>query len=149
MITTISKSFDFDAAHHLPNMPEGHKCKRVHGHTYRVEVRLRGQLDVKTGMVIDYGDIADAWYPVHAALDHQDLNALPDVLLAPALSWVRRSPISYALFDAMRANPTTENVAAFIATHFAEWVAEKRSVRFDLHSVRVYESSTTWAEVLW
>ena len=69
----ISKVFDFDAAHWLPNVPEGHKCKRMHGHTYRVEVRVKGQLDHR-GFVADYAELAEWMAPVIEALDHRTLN---------------------------------------------------------------------------
>jgi 6-pyruvoyltetrahydropterin/6-carboxytetrahydropterin synthase len=70
---TISKTFDFDAAHWLTGVPRGHKCRRLHGHTYRVEVVLSGFTD-KRGMVADYAEIAEAWKPVHELLDHRCLN---------------------------------------------------------------------------
>lgn len=76
MMVLISKTFDFDAAHRLLSLPDTHKCHRLHGHTYRVEVRLRGELD-EHGMVVDYARIAAAWQPVHDALDHRYLNEVP------------------------------------------------------------------------
>jgi 6-pyruvoyltetrahydropterin/6-carboxytetrahydropterin synthase len=139
MITTISKSFDFDAAHHLPNMPEGHKCRRVHGHTYRVEVRIRAA-QLLNGCVLDYGELARAWQPMHDLLDHHDLNE------------IRNGDLSLNVLAAVsrvRTNPTTEELARLIAVHFGEWCANNNSVRVDLHSICVHESSTTWAEVLW
>jgi len=75
MRRTISKMFDFDAAHHLTNVAAGHKCARPHGHTYRVEILVRGELDER-GMVVDYADIARAWAPIHEMLDHRDLNTI-------------------------------------------------------------------------
>jgi 6-pyruvoyltetrahydropterin/6-carboxytetrahydropterin synthase len=69
------EAFDFDAAHRLPNLPRGHKCRRLHGHTYRVEVVLRGEPDER-GFVVDYAEIAKAWKPVHKTLDHRYLNRI-------------------------------------------------------------------------
>jgi len=57
---TISKTFDFDAAHFLPNVARNHKCRRMHGHTYRVEIICWGVVDAR-GMVLDYAEIAAAW----------------------------------------------------------------------------------------
>lgn len=105
MKTTISKMFDFDAAHFLPLVPEGHKCRRLHGHTYRVEVGCVGPVN-DVGMICDYADIAAAWRPVEDALDHRCLNDIAGLenptteLLAPwifqrleaslpDLSWVK------------------------------------------------------------
>jgi len=74
MKTTLSKTFRFEAAHRLPRVPEGHKCARLHGHSYQVDVIVRGKVDDATGMVVDFGDIAIAWQPLHAVLDHYYLN---------------------------------------------------------------------------
>ncbi|WP_224244771.1 6-carboxytetrahydropterin synthase QueD [Hyalangium gracile] len=64
----------FEAAHRLPNVPEGHKCSRVHGHSYRVQLHIRGPVNPKTGWVIDLGDIDAAFAPLRAQLDHHYLN---------------------------------------------------------------------------
>ncbi len=71
---SISKSYSFSAAHHLPQMPDGHPCKRVHGHNYEVTVLVRGKLD-KRGFVLDYHDLDRIVKPIIEALDHQDLAA--------------------------------------------------------------------------
>ncbi len=73
----IAKSFSFDAAHFLPRVPEGHKCRRLHGHTYEVEVGLEGALDPVLGWVVDYGEVSRAVDPVIRELDHRCLNDLP------------------------------------------------------------------------
>ncbi|MAF27325.1 MAG: 6-carboxytetrahydropterin synthase QueD [Gemmatimonadota bacterium] len=70
----IEKSFRFEAAHLLPNVPEGHKCRRLHGHSFRVDVRVAGPLGAQTGWVADYSDLSKAFRPVHDALDHRYLN---------------------------------------------------------------------------
>lgn len=73
MALTISKQFDFDAAHFLPKVEDGHKCKRLHGHTYRVEIGCTGEIDDR-GMICDYAEIASAWRPIEGQLDHYCLN---------------------------------------------------------------------------
>ena len=73
----IFKEFTFDAAHWLPNVPEGHKCKNMHGHTYRVRFYVRGAVDPHTGWVIDFGEIKAAWKPLEKLLDHHCLNDIP------------------------------------------------------------------------
>lgn len=75
MTFEISKEFCFEAAHSLPHLPEGHKCRRLHGHSYRFEVVCRGELDER-GFVIDYAEISEAVDPIVDALDHQNLNEL-------------------------------------------------------------------------
>jgi 6-pyruvoyltetrahydropterin/6-carboxytetrahydropterin synthase len=75
---TIEKTFFFEAAHRLDGLPEGHKCARLHGHSYRVKVRLEKSVLDEHGFVRDYGDldIVNAW--IQGTLDHQDLNQVCD-----------------------------------------------------------------------
>lgn len=73
----VSKQFSFEAAHFLPNVPEGHKCGRLHGHRYEVEIFCRGLIGEATGWVIDYADIASAVDPVIEELDHHNINEIP------------------------------------------------------------------------
>ncbi len=76
MTASIWREFTFEAAHSLPLVPEGHKCRRLHGHSYRVEVHVRGEVG-PDGMVMDFADIKDAWRPLHDLLDHHYLNDVP------------------------------------------------------------------------
>jgi 6-pyruvoyltetrahydropterin/6-carboxytetrahydropterin synthase len=64
----------FEAAHLLPHAPEGHKCRRLHGHSFSVEIFVSGQVDPQAGWVMDFGDISRAFAPLHAELDHRLLN---------------------------------------------------------------------------
>jgi 6-pyruvoyltetrahydropterin/6-carboxytetrahydropterin synthase len=75
-MTTIRKEFTFEAAHRLPNVPAGHKCARLHGHSYRVTLHVSGPVDERMGWIIDFGEITDAWRPLHAILDHYFLNEI-------------------------------------------------------------------------
>ncbi|WP_164013238.1 6-carboxytetrahydropterin synthase QueD [Pyxidicoccus trucidator] len=77
LVTEISKEFTFEAAHRLPNVPEGHKCARVHGHSYNVEFTIRGPVDPKLGWIVDFAELNAAWQPLHAQLDHRLLNDVP------------------------------------------------------------------------
>ena len=76
MTTILSKTFRFEAAHRLPKVPEGHKCGRLHGHSYQVDVIIKGTPDPETGMVIDFGEITKAWEPLQLRLDHYYLNEI-------------------------------------------------------------------------
>jgi 6-pyruvoyltetrahydropterin/6-carboxytetrahydropterin synthase len=87
----IFKVFHLDAAHRLPNVPAGHKCARVHGHSFRIEVHIQGTVDPKLGWVIDFADMAKAFQPVHDQLDHKYLNDIDGL-----------------------SNPTSENLAKWI-----------------------------------
>jgi len=73
----IWKEFAFEAAHRLPHVPPGHKCARLHGHSFRVEVHVEGALTEPEGWVMDFGDLKAAWKPLDDALDHQYLNDIP------------------------------------------------------------------------
>jgi 6-pyruvoyltetrahydropterin/6-carboxytetrahydropterin synthase len=74
MPMTIVKEFRFESAHHLPHVPPGHKCGRIHGHSFRVEVHVSGELDKHTGWVMDFADIKAACKPLVEMLDHRYLN---------------------------------------------------------------------------
>ena len=87
----VFKEFTFDSAHFLPNVPKGHKCGRMHGHTYRVRFSVTGEVDPNSGFVIDFGDLKAAVKPLIDQLDHQVLN-----------DWIE--------------NPTCENLALWFAS---------------------------------
>jgi 6-pyruvoyltetrahydropterin/6-carboxytetrahydropterin synthase len=93
----IWREFTFEAAHRLPHVPEGHKCARLHGHSFRVEVHVRGPLDPTLGWVMDFAELKAAWRPLHETLDHHYLNDVPGLenptseVLARWL-WARLAP---------------------------------------------------------
>lgn len=120
MITTIAKKFTFDAAHFLPTVPPGHKCARMHGHTYEVELVFRGPTS-EEGFCrgIDYADITAAWQKIHDVIDHRVLNEITGLAV-----------------------PSTEHLAAWVIARL------RPDFPFALHSVRISESSTTWCEAL-
>lgn len=87
----IFREFTFEAAHRLTHVPQGHKCGRLHGHSYRVEIRVGGPVGKDTDWVMDFADIKQAFAPLHDQLDHQYLNEVAGL-----------------------GNPTSENVARWI-----------------------------------
>ena len=87
----LRKSFQFEAAHLLPLLPSGHKCRRLHGHSFAVEIVVAGECDPKLGWLMDYADISAAFKPLWEKLDHHYLNEIPGL-----------------------ENPTSEIVAAWI-----------------------------------
>lgn len=87
----IFKEFTFEAAHRLPNVPPGHKCARLHGHSFRAEIHVRGGVDPKLGWVMDFADIKSAFQPFYDQLDHHYLNEVEGL-----------------------ENPTSENLARWI-----------------------------------
>jgi 6-pyruvoyltetrahydropterin/6-carboxytetrahydropterin synthase len=74
MRARLTKDFTFEAAQTLPNAPEGHKCRGVHGHSFKVEVSVEGDVDLKAGWVYDHAKISDAMKPLLKMLDHAYLN---------------------------------------------------------------------------
>lgn len=75
----LFKEFTFDAAHYLPNVPDGHKCKEMHGHTYRLRVWLEGKPDAALGWVMDFAELKKAVKPLLDKLDHKCLNNIKDL----------------------------------------------------------------------
>ena len=72
----LYKEFSFEAAHRLPNVPVGHKCSRLHGHSFHVRVTVEGPVGNATGWVMDFADLKAAFRPVHDRLDHRYLNEI-------------------------------------------------------------------------
>lgn len=80
----LTRSFEFSAAHALPESGAEHKCRGMHGHNYTLEVAVRGEPDPRTGWVIDFGEIKRAVVPILDALDHHVLNDIPGLENATA-----------------------------------------------------------------
>lgn len=72
----LIKSFSFEAAHHLPSFPDGHKCRRMHGHSFRVDVSVEGEIPTGQYHLVDYGEIMDLIEPLRKQLDHYCLNEI-------------------------------------------------------------------------
>ncbi|MFC4034616.1 6-carboxytetrahydropterin synthase QueD [Streptomyces polygonati] len=72
----IFREFTFEAAHRLPKVPHGHKCARLHGHSYKVIVHAEAPVDPEAGWVMDFGDLKRAFKPLEAQLDHYYLNEI-------------------------------------------------------------------------
>ncbi|NIN36448.1 MAG: 6-carboxytetrahydropterin synthase QueD [Gammaproteobacteria bacterium] len=87
----IYKAFIIEAAHRLPNLPKSHKCNRLHGHSFRIEIWVHGDLDESLGWIMDFADISRVADPVIKQLDHYYLNDIPGL-----------------------ENPTSENLAVWI-----------------------------------
>ncbi len=93
----LRKTFRFEAAHRLPNLPPEHKCSRLHGHSFSVGVVVKGPLQEGTGWVMDFGDLSAVCKPVIEALDHRYLNEIeglenPTSEVLSAWLWQRLAP---------------------------------------------------------
>jgi 6-pyruvoyltetrahydropterin/6-carboxytetrahydropterin synthase len=77
MRVRLTQEFMLESAHSLPRVPEEHRCRRVHGHTFVVEVTVEGEVEERSGWLVDYVDLATAFVPVREALDHRLLNEVP------------------------------------------------------------------------
>jgi 6-pyruvoyltetrahydropterin/6-carboxytetrahydropterin synthase len=109
----IYKEFSFDSAHFLPNVPDGHKCKEMHGHTYRLKVFIQGELDPILGWIMDFKELKDALLPVIDQLDHKLINNIKGL-----------------------ENPTAENITVWI------WEQIRPSLPL-LSRIELYETPTT------
>ncbi len=74
MKVRLTKDFQFEAAQTLPSAPEGHKCRQMHGHSFKMEISVEGEVDPKTGWFYDHAQISDAMRPILERLDHSYLN---------------------------------------------------------------------------
>ena len=109
----IFKEFRFEAAHRLPNVPSTHKCHRLHGHSFRVAIHVKGPLHPELGWVRDFAELTEAFAPLHKVLDPHSLNEVPGL-----------------------ENPTSEVLAKWV------WDRLK-PVLADLHRVEVFETCTS------
>lgn len=117
----IGKTFRFEAAHQLEGWPTSHQCSRMHGHSYKVDVIISGNVQAD-GAVLDFAIISDVWrnwiFPI---VDHHDLN---DVLKME--------------------NTTAENIAIWMYQKFTKYID---TAQVKVHGLRVWETETSYAEV--
>ena len=97
MRTRLERFYRFEAAHFLPKVPEGHKCARMHGHSYSIEVVIEGEIDAERGWVMDFAEIDEHAQPLVKQLDHQVLNeveglANPTSELLAVWWWTKLAP---------------------------------------------------------
>lgn len=97
--------FHFEAAHRLPHVPPEHMCARMHGHSYTIRLSIAGPVDAHTGWVTDFADVANAFEPLRAQLDHHCLNDIPEL-----------------------SNPTSEHLACWIWTRLVSALPNLRAV---------------------
>lgn len=116
-LVRVAATYSFEAAHWLPNVPDGHKCKRMHGHNYRLDVAVNGPLDGR-GFVLDYAELDSAIQPLVDMLDHRCLNDIPSL-----------------------SNPTSEIMAWWFYDRIREALPDYHP------TVRIWETPRYWVEV--
>ncbi len=94
MRARLMKEFHFEAAHALPSLPAGHKCRSIHGHSFKIIITVEGEVDPEIGWIYDHKNISDAMKPLIDAVDHQLLNEVeglekPTIELMCAWFWRR------------------------------------------------------------
>lgn len=109
----IFKEFQIESAHSLPNVPDGHKCGRIHGHSFRLAIHVTGPVSEPEGWVMDFADIKKIFAPIYDQLDHRYLNEIEGL-----------------------ENPTSENIARWI------WARLKPQLPL-LSKVVVHETCTS------
>lgn len=117
--TSITRRYHFESAHYLPKVHEGHKCRRMHGHNYEMEVTVAGPIK-DDGFIIDFWDLDKLVQPIVNELDHRTLNDIPGL-----------------------SNPTAENIAAWFLLRIRQEAPKDYTV-----GVRIYETKDCWAEVI-
>lgn len=105
IVVEMTKEFRFEAAHYLPNVPEHHQCRSLHGHSYTVILKAAGPIDEKMGWVMDLSELSERFSPLLKILDHSLLNEIEGL-----------------------ANPTGENVAVWIFTRLEKDLPQLTSV---------------------
>lgn len=109
----IYKDFSFDSAHFLPHVPDGHKCKNMHGHTYKLRVFVKGTPDPKLGWIMDFKELKDIVNPLIDRLDHKLINDIEGL-----------------------ENPTAENITIWIWKNIKPLLS-------NLSKIELYETPTT------
>jgi len=112
----LAASFRLEASHQLPRAPETSVCRRLHGHSWKIDVRVCGPVNAERGWLIDYHEIEAAWEPLHEALDHRHFNDIEGL-----------------------DNPTSENLALWIWAHLDPSLPQ-------LFSITVHETCTALCE---
>ena len=115
----ITKSFTFDASHQLLSLPDGHKCKRLHGHTYKTTIELRSESLDEHGFVMDFGELDSIKTYLDTVFDHRHLNSVMPLL-----------------------EPTAENIAKFLFDMFRKLLGERGNL---LYAVTINETPKTSA----
>lgn len=114
----ITRRYHFEAAHWLPGVPETHKCHRIHGHNYHMDVTVEGMQDNKTGFIVDFWDLDTIIEPIIKRVDHYMLNDVAGL-----------------------ENPTAENIARWFYGELFN-----SPLNQCLKSIRIYETLDCWAD---
>lgn len=123
MRTQVKRTYHFESGHFLPHVPEGHKCKRQHGHNYQMDVVVEGH-ELQKGFVIDFWDLDKAVLPIVERVDHRNLNEVKGL-----------------------ENPTAENIAYWFYQEISEVLCEFAD-EFEVVSISIHETKDAVATVI-
>lgn len=111
----LVRVYTFEAAHYLPRVPADHKCSRMHGHSYKIVITVRGNVSADTGMVVDFAEIDNVVAPlIDNELDHRFLNDVAEL-----------------------DNPTAENLARWV------WRRLSKQMPVQLQTIEVRETAAS------
>lgn len=125
---TLTRRYELACSHQLHGLPEGHKCGRMHGHNYGIELTVAQKGELRLGMIIDAEHLDADFRPIFLRLDHRCLNECGD---------------STPAGETMAAQPTAENLALYL---FARLQFLSNGPFTTLVRVRVYENDRLWAD---
>ena len=139
MAYRIARRFTFSASHQLDSLPEGHKCKRLHGHNYTVELVFEREALNEHGFVRDFDGLTGFEEWLKASVDHRHLNDVMKEWKNPHTQPPGAKPLEGGMDQRKPIAPTAENIAHWF---FYTW----KLVYPDLCSVRIAELDSNWAE---
>lgn len=132
---TLRRKYELECAHQLTGgLPENHRCRRLHGHRYEVQLHVNGIVD-EDGVLIEYADLDSVVWPVLRLADHYSLNTIAE-------------RCSTAEAVALGQNPTVERLAVWIGMRLETLVrsAKADGQRLRLIRVEVQEDSRSGAD---
>jgi 6-pyruvoyltetrahydropterin/6-carboxytetrahydropterin synthase len=128
MKRSITRRYHFESAHWLPKVPEWHKCRRLHGHNYQIEVTVEATLDER-GFILDFFELDAVILPLVEQIDHRVLNDIEGL-----------------------ENPTAELIAEWFLKRIpairVDSPAQEEYKTLWVSAIRVYETSECWCDAI-
>lgn len=138
----VTKKFEFEASHRLNALAEGHQCRNLHGHSYKVEITIGCDTLNQHGFVIDFSEINQIKKRIHDDWDHALIISKSD----PGLSQLVALKGKYFIFP--YGNPSAENMCHHVYNLTTEMLLKNHPTRLFKVSVKIYETSNNFAEYM-